>query len=65
VDPAWRLWHGSKGAAAVPPLTGHSDYVLAAAFSPDGRLLGSGGADGRVCVWVTAGAYTRSHLSSN
>lgn len=30
---------------------GHSDEIFALAASPDGRLLASGGLDGKVCLW--------------
>ena len=32
-------------------LEGHEDRVLTFAFSPDGRLILSGGADGTMCIW--------------
>jgi len=41
-------------------LRGHRGFVLAAAFSADGRLVVSGGSDGRARVWEWAGPGARA-----
>ena len=43
----WELGTGRKRAV----LTGHRDSVYAIAFSPDGRYLAGGGADGQILLW--------------
>lgn len=35
-------------------LSGHKDYVMAAAYSPDSRYLASGGYDGTAAIWEAA-----------
>jgi WD40 repeat protein len=40
-------------AAVVARLAGHDDAVNALAFSPDGKLLASGGTDGKCILWDT------------
>ncbi|TXT07292.1 hypothetical protein VHUM_03462 [Vanrija humicola] len=42
---------GARGEGAAAILQGHQGWVLTTAASPDGRLLGSGGADNLVKLW--------------
>jgi len=72
------LWTGSKDGVSPPGndvaiwdaatgklelrLTGHTDGVHAVAFSPDGKLLVSGGSDGVAKVWDTTSGRERATL---
>jgi len=50
-----RLWDVATGQPIGEPLTNHAGTVNSVAFSPDGRILASGGA-GPVLLWdITAG----------
>ncbi len=46
-----RLWDPATGKAVGAPFTGHTDDVLAIAFTNDGRTMATGSVDKRVRFW--------------
>lgn len=48
-----RVWEAATG-RKVAELLGHTNFVTTAAFSPDGRLVVTGGWDGTARVWEPA-----------
>jgi ribosome assembly protein 4 len=49
-DKTVRIWDCDTGTPAHT-LKGHSKWVLAVSYSPDGSILASGGYDNAVCIW--------------
>lgn len=55
-DGTFTLRDGNSGEVLDPPVRvrAHADTVHAIAYSPDGRLVATGGADARVALWNAA-----------
>ncbi|MGH8901458.1 MAG: WD40 repeat domain-containing protein, partial [Egibacteraceae bacterium] len=53
-DQTVRLWDVASHEPVGQPLTGHIGWVWSVGFSPDGKLLASGGEDQTVRLWDVA-----------
>jgi WD40 repeat protein/predicted Ser/Thr protein kinase len=62
-DGAVRVWDVASG-REVRVLAGHSDRVVSACFSPDGRRILTASWDGTACLW-DADSGERLHVMSN
>ena len=61
-DKTVRLWYiedKTQRRFATQPLRGHAAAVLAATIAPNGKMLATGGEDGRVCVWSLSDSKDR------
>lgn len=58
-----RVWNARSGDPATPPMRHGGKGLVRASFSPDGRLVATGGADGIARLWdVATGEPTTARL---
>ncbi len=57
-----KLWDARSG-GLIADLRGHAGPVLSLAFTPDGKTLASGSADGVVKLWDTTNHFERATLN--
>jgi WD40 repeat protein len=56
VDPTVRIWSVKSGSVEVV-LSGHSDVITSARFSPDGKYVVTASEDNTARIWVTETGY--------
>ena len=54
MDKTARLWDAATGKPIGEPLTGHTDAVSSAAFSPDGKRIVTASEDKTARLWDAA-----------
>jgi WD40 repeat protein len=54
VDGTIILWDVATSQPIGQPLTGHTDWVISVAFSPDSKTLASGSVDQTIILWDVA-----------
>jgi len=59
----WSLARPDHPTTLGRPLTGHTDTLLATAFSPDGRTLATGSCDATIRLWDLATGQTTTILT--
>jgi WD40 repeat protein len=64
---AWLKWENKPQGrnSCIVTMVGHRNYVNACAFSPDGRLLASGGHGGHVKLWDAATGQEVANLTDH
>ena len=60
-----RLWDLAAHRTIGQPFSGHTSAVRSATFSPDGKVLASGGDDGKIFLWDSSSGKVLATLSGH